>query len=168
MRFNGLQMVQFECPRHWDPSVSSNFEVRWIPFSHYWPSGVIEMGSPVWKWKLWKIMGTKLAQGAENGSIVMPLALETLCLVQFWVWKNSLFPLLALWGNKKWLPSMTVKKMENFLNKRAWMGCKWSSLNAPGIEIPLYHPILQLGEFHFFPLLALWVLTILHFQSRGV
>ena len=33
----------------------------------------------------------------------MPQALKTLCLIQFWSWKNSLFPLLALWGNRKWL-----------------------------------------------------------------
>ena len=44
---NGLQMVQFECPRHWKPSVSSNFEVGRIPLSNYWPSGVIRIGLPV-------------------------------------------------------------------------------------------------------------------------
>ena len=77
----------------------------------------------------------------------MPQALETLCLIQFWSWENSPFPLLALWGNKKWLPSMKVKKllkilikkrllamrvkkMNNFQNKMSWMGCNWSSLNA--------------------------------------
>ena len=36
---NGTQMVQFECSKHWIPSVSSSFEVGWIPFSHYWPLG---------------------------------------------------------------------------------------------------------------------------------
>ena len=29
------------------------------------------------------------------------------------------------------------------------MVCKWSSLNAPGIEIHLSHPILELSEFPF-------------------
>ena len=29
-----------------------------------------------------------------------------------------LFPLLALWGNKNWLPSMKVKKNEIFLEQR--------------------------------------------------
>ena len=29
------------------------------------------------------------------------------------------------------------------------MGCKWSSLNAPGTENPLSHPFLGLGEFPF-------------------
>ena len=33
---------------------------------------------------------------------------------QFWNWMNSLFPLLALWGNKNWLSSMKAKKLENF------------------------------------------------------
>ena len=29
------------------------------------------------------------------------------------------------------------------------MGCKWSSLNAPGVKIHLSHPFLELCEFHF-------------------
>ena len=36
----------------------------------------------------------------------------------------TLFPLLSLWGNKNWPPSMKVKKMENFQNKRGLKGCK--------------------------------------------
>ena len=64
-------------------------------------------------------------------------------------WKNFPFPLLALWGNKNWPPSMKVKRMEIFQNKRGLKGCKWSSLNAPGTENPLSHSILELGEFPF-------------------
>ena len=60
-----------------------------------------------------------------------------------------LFPLLALWGNKKWLPSMKVKMMGNFQNKRGLKGCKWSSLNAQGTENPLSHSVLELEEFLF-------------------
>ena len=85
----------------------------------------------------------------------MPKALETLCLIQFWGWKNSLFPLLALWGNKNWPPSMKVKKFKISQNKRGSRGCKWSSLNAPGTGNPLSHPILELDEFHF-PIIGLW------------
>merc|ERR1712115_478874 len=59
------------------------------------------------------------------------------------------FPLLALWGNKNWPPSMKVKMMEIFQNKRGLMGCKWPSLNAQGTENPLSHPILKLDEFPF-------------------
>ena len=79
----------------------------------------------------------------------MPQALKTIFLIHFWGWENSLFPLLALWGNKNWPPSMKVKKLENFQNKKGLMGCKWSSLNAPGTENPLSHPLLGLGEFPF-------------------
>ena len=44
---NGLQMVQFECPRHRKPSLSSISLVVRTPFSHYWPSGEIRIGLPV-------------------------------------------------------------------------------------------------------------------------
>ena len=67
----------------------------------------------------------------------------------------SLFSILALWGNKNWPPSMKVKKLDNSQNKSGSTGCKWSSLNAPGTENPLSHPLLGLGEFQFL-LLALW------------
>ena len=46
-----MQMVQFECPRHWKPSVAYSFGVERIPLSHYWTSGVIRIGLPVWTWK---------------------------------------------------------------------------------------------------------------------
>ena len=67
----------------------------------------------------------------------MPQALETLCLIQFWSWIIALFPILALWGNKNWPPSMKVKKLKKFGNKSGSMGCKWSSLNATGTGDPL-------------------------------
>ena len=86
----------------------------------------------------------------------MPKALETLCLIHFWGWVNSPFPLLALWGNKNWPPSMKVKKLEIFQNKWGLKGCQWSSLNAQGTGNPLSHPILKLVEFPF-PLIGpLW------------
>ena len=61
----------------------------------------------------------------------------------------SLFPLLALWGNKNWPPSMKVKKIESFQNKRGLMSCKWSSLHVPENENPLSHTLLGLEEFPF-------------------
>ena len=79
----------------------------------------------------------------------MLLALKSICLIQFWSWVNSPYPLLALWGNKNWPPSIKVKKMGNFQNKRGLMGGKWSSLNAPGTENPLSHSLLRLEEFPF-------------------
>ena len=49
-------------PPLWASSwVSFSFEVGRIPFSHYWSSGVIRNGSPVWKGKSCKNMGTKVA-----------------------------------------------------------------------------------------------------------
>ena len=48
---------------------------------------------------------------------------------------------MGLWGNRNWPPSMKVEKIENFHNKRGLMGCKWSSMNAPGTENPLSHPL---------------------------
>ena len=79
----------------------------------------------------------------------MPQALKVATLIQFLSWVIPHFPLLALWGNKNWPPIMKVEKMENFHFKRGLMGCKWSSMNAPGTENPLSHPILELGEFPF-------------------
>ena len=68
----------------------------------------------------------------------MSQALKTLCLIQFWSWNNSPFPLLALWGNKNWPPSMKKKIMKIFWHKKGSIGCKWYSYNAPGIENPIY------------------------------
>ena len=62
---------------------------------------------------------------------------------------NSLFSILALWGNKNWPPSMKVKKLKIFWDKMGSKGCKWSSLNAPGTQSPLSHPILKLDEIPF-------------------
>ena len=76
----------------------------------------------------------------------MPQAPETLCLIHFWGWKNSLFQLFALWGIKNWPPSMKVKKFESFQTQSSFKDCKWSRLNGPGTETLLSHPILNLDE----------------------
>ena len=65
----------------------------------------------------------------------MPQALKNPCLIHFWSWEISLFPLLALWGNKNWPPSIKMKHFEKFQNKIGSKCCRWSSLNAPGTEI---------------------------------
>ena len=75
---------------------------------------------------------TKWALRGADGPVWMSLALNPPCLIQFWSLENSPFPLLALWGNKKWLPSMKVKKLGKFQNKMGLKGCRWSSLNVPG------------------------------------
>ena len=106
-----------------------------------------ENGLPAWNWKSLKNIMTKVAYQAANDSVWMPQALKPLCLIQFWSWLNYLFPLLALWGNKNWPPSMKVQKLKIFWNKMSSKGCKWSSLNGPGTENPLSHSILKLAEF---------------------
>ena len=87
-----------------------------------------------------------LPQRANNEKRQFSQLQKRMSLIHFCVWKNSLFPLLALWGNKNWPPSMKVQKMQIFLNKMGWKGCKWFSLNAPGTEslepIPIVEPIL--------------------------
>ena len=94
-------------------------------------------------------MGSKWSSLNAPGTEI-PLCHSVLKLDEF-----PFSPLLALRGNKNWPPSMKVKKFKIFWNKMGWMGCKWSSLNAAGIEIYLFHPILELGESPS-PLLALW------------
>ena len=146
---NRLQIVQFQWHRQSNHSVSSNFEVGRIPFSHYWLSGVIRIGLPVWKRKSWTFPKTKEAPQAANGPVWMAQAFKPPCVIQFWGWKNSLFPLLALWGNKNWPPRMKVKKLEIFQDKSGSEGCKWSSFNGTGNQTTLSHPILRLEEFPF-------------------
>ena len=60
------------------------------------------------------------------------------------------FLILALWGNKNWPPSIKVQKFENQENKIGLRGCKWSSLNAPGIYSPEYHSSWENSIFKFF------------------
>ena len=70
----------------------------------------------------------------------MPQALKTHSLIHFWVCENSLFSLLALLGNKNWLPSMKVENMKIFWNRMGWEGCKWGNLNAQGTQTPFCQP----------------------------
>ena len=85
----------------------------------------------------------------------MPQALTSLCLIHFWNWQISPFSLLALWGNKKWSPSMKVQQMENSKKKMASKGCNYSSSIALGTQTPLSHLLLELAC-SLFSLLVLW------------
>ena len=113
----GCKWSRMDAPGTGNPLCHSILKLGEFPFPIYWPSGVLRIGLPVWKRKSWKTFKTKVAQRVANGPDWMSLALKPLCLIQFWSWLNSLFPLLALWGNKNWSPSMKVKKMENFRTK---------------------------------------------------
>ena len=61
----------------------------------------------------------------------MSKALETLCLIHFWGWVNSPFPLLALWGNKSWPPSMKMKKIQKFLEQKGFKGMHMVQFECP-------------------------------------
>ena len=78
-------MVQFECPRHLILSASSNFGVGRFPFSQYQPSGVIRIGSPVWRIKSWKNLRVKWAVHAVNDPFWMPKALKPFLSSNFYV-----------------------------------------------------------------------------------
>ena len=51
----------------------------------------------------------------------MPQALKPLSLIQIGSCKNFPFPIISLWGNKNWLPSMKVKKLKIVQNKSGWL-----------------------------------------------
>ena len=103
----GLQIVQFECPRHPIPSAS-----LWLGEFHF----LIFLGNKgngLWgmKVKSWKIFRTKLAQLAANGPVWMPQALKTPCLIQFGVvripfsnyWPPGVIRIgLPVWRWKSW------------------------------------------------------------------
>ena len=95
----------------------------------------------------------------------MPQTLKPLCLIHFLSWENSLFWLLALWGNKNGLPGMKVQNLKICLNKSDSTGCKWSSLNVPGTEAPLSPPFLELGVFFFLSLF--WKLKVIQQWFNG-
>ena len=62
----------------------------------------------------------------------MPQALKPLCLIQFWSWENSPFPIIGPLGNKNWLPSMKMQKLEDCVNEMGLKGCIWSSFGTQG------------------------------------
>ena len=74
---------------------------------------------PSMKVSNWKNFRTKLAQRAASGPVWMPQALKPLSLIPIGKGKFSQLPLLALWGNKNWLPSMKVRSWKNFRTKLA-------------------------------------------------
>ena len=86
-----LQVVQFECPRFWNPYVSLTFQE--LPFPNFSPCSFLPS---------------------------------------------------SLWGNKKWfILGGLGEKVEIFGDKISLTDCKWSSLNAPGSETPVSHPLYE-------------------------
>ena len=142
-------MVQFECPRHWNPSVSSHpfLELGEFPFLIISP--LDELGPQYESEKVGNFPEQNWLKGLQIVQFECPRHWNPSASSIFEVGRISLFPLLALWGNKNGLPSMKVKKLKIFQNKMGLKGCKWSSLNAPGTETPLPHPYWKLQEFPF-------------------
>ena len=91
-------MVHFACPRHLNFFALPISEVGRTPFSHYWPSGVIRIGIPVWKWKSLKYFGTKGAQpaartqfeylGHSNPSVSSHSRVDIKVLCPWLIWAN--------------------------------------------------------------------------------
>ena len=78
------------------PPVSSSFGVEKLPFSQYWPSGVIRIGLPVWKWirrKISKQKGLNVHKIFRD-NFVLPATSNS----SFWPWQQcqNLTP-------KKWM-----------------------------------------------------------------
>ena len=122
-------------------AVAFQVKAPWVWGNKHWPPSM-----KVNKLKIFKnkrgLMGCKWsslnAPGTENPFSHSILKLD-----------ESPFPLLALWGNKNWPPSIKMEKLENFQSKTGLRGCEWSRLNGPGTQAPLSHPISKLGELQF-------------------
>ena len=86
----------------------------------------------------------------------MSEAPKTLCLIHFLGWENSLFPLLALWGNKNWLSRMKVENLEKNSEQNGLKGLQVVQFECPRHWNPSVSSILGDGKFSQLPLLALW------------
>ena len=132
-------MVQFEYPRHWKPLVSFCFGVGRTPFSHYCPSGGNKNWPPSMKVKKLKILWNKMGSMGSKWSSLNTPGTENPLSHSILKLDESPFPIISPLGYKNWPPSMKLKKLKIFWNKIGSMGCKWSSLKAPGIETPFSH-----------------------------
>ena len=65
-----------------------------------------------------------------NGPIWMPQALKPLFLIQFWCLQNGPFPLLALWGNKKW-PQYENEKFGKVSEQMGLKGMQMVQIECP-------------------------------------
>ena len=68
----------------------------------------------------------------------MPQALKLLCPINFWIQEISLFSLLALWGNKKWPPSIKMRQFENFMEQIGLKRLQMVQFECPQALTPLY------------------------------
>ena len=139
-------MVQFECPKHSKPSVSSR-DFSLFPLLALWGN---ENGPPSMKVeKVEQFRNKKGLMDCKWSSLNAPGTRNPLSHLNLVLCDFPLFPLLTLWGNENGPPSMKVEKVEQFRNKKCLMSCKWSRLNAPGTGNLLSPLILELYDFPF-------------------
>ena len=93
---------------------------------------------PVWETKKWENFGTKWNEHSVNGPVWMAQVLKSLCLVHFGTVPFPIFSPCSLQLWKIGPPSMKEKKVGKCWDKMSLAGCKWSSLSAPGTEIPFF------------------------------
>ena len=62
-----------------NPYVSTNSGAESSSLPQNWPSGVIRMGSPVWKWKICEHFGINLTLRPANGTVWMPKVSKSPC-----------------------------------------------------------------------------------------
>ena len=133
-------MVQYECPKHWKPTVSFTFEVGRNPLFQLLALWGNKNCPPSVKVKKMENSENKRGLMGCKWSSLNAQALKTLCFIQFQSWVNSHFPILALWGNKNSPPSMKVKKLQTLM-------LKWSAHHT--IDWALSFP--RLSSINHFP-----------------
>ena len=144
-------MVWFECPRHWNSSVSFNFKVGWIPLSIIGPLGN-KNWPPSLKVKKLKIFQHKMGSMSCIWFILNAPGTETPLSHPIFKLGESLFPLLALWVIRIVLSVWKLKSWKS--SSRKW--AQWAAYGPVWMPTgTASHPILGLGEFPF-PLLELW------------
>ena len=130
-----MQLVQFECPNHSNSWVSSILKVGRISLFSVLALWGNKNWTPSIKVKQIEISQNKMGlKGCKWSSMNAP-GTRTPLSHPFLELDFSPFSLLALWGNKKWPPSIKVKQIEIFQNKMGSKCCKWSSLNSQGLKL---------------------------------
>ena len=101
-----MQMVQFECPRHWKPYVPFRFGVGWFPLFPWLDLWGNKNWPPSMKVDELEIFKNKRAlKWCKWSRFECPSHWKHSFSSNFKVGWNPFSPLLALWGNKNWLPS---------------------------------------------------------------
>ena len=83
---------------------------------------------------------TKVAQQAANDPVGMPQAPKPLSLILFWSCENSLFQLLALWGNKNWPPQYEGEKVRTISEQKGLNLLQMTQFECPRPSNPSASP----------------------------